>query len=114
MRRFTDAFNGIFQAIKLEKNIKIHLFVAILVIISGLLFNISLIEWNFIILSIALVLAAEVFNTSIENLCDFVEPKFNEKIGLIKDLAAGAVLILSLASLIVGLIIFIPKIIYYA
>lgn len=109
MKRFSDAFNGIVSALKSQKNMKIHIVAAILVIGCGFFFNISTTEWSILILTIGLVIAAEIFNTAIEWICDFIEPNHNKKIGLIKDAAAGAVLILSIAAAIVGLLIFIPK-----
>ncbi len=113
MKRFADAFNGIVCSIKSQKNIKIHIAAAIIVIGFGFFFNITLIEWCVLIITIALVIAAEIFNTAIEWFCDFVEPNHHEKIGLIKDAAAGAVLVLSITAVAVGLIIFLPKILNY-
>ena len=114
MKRFSDAFNGIFHAIKSQKNMKIHITAAIVVISCGFFFKVSPIEWSILIITIGLVIAAEIFNTAIEWFCDFVEPNHHEKIGLIKDAAAGAVLVLSIAAFAVGLIIFLPKILNYA
>lgn len=113
MKRFVDAFNGIFHAIKSQKNMKIHIAATIVVISCGFFFNVTLIEWCILIIAIALVIAAEIFNTAIEWFCDFVEPNHNKKIGLIKDAAAGAVLVLSIAAFAVGLLIFLPKILNY-
>lgn len=113
MKRFADAFNGIVSALKSQKNMKIHIAAAIVVISCGFFFNITLVEWCVLIIAIALVIAAEIFNTAIEWICDFIEPSYNKKIGLIKDAAAGAVLVLSIAAFAVGLIIFLPKILNY-
>ncbi|MCB0402452.1 MAG: diacylglycerol kinase family protein, partial [Flavobacteriales bacterium] len=84
---------------------------ALLVVLAGWLFRVSDTEWMILLLCIATVIAAELFNTAIENLCDMVEPNYNKKIGFIKDAAAGAVLIVTIAAVIIGLIIFIPKLI---
>jgi len=113
MKRFNDAFNGIICSIKSQKNIKIHIAAAIVVIGCGFFFKVSTAEWAILILTIGLVIAAEIFNTAIEWLCDFIEPNHHEKIGLIKDVAAGAVLVLCTAAFIIGLIIFLPKILNY-
>ena len=113
MKRFADAFNGIFCSVKSQKNMKIHIAAAIIVIGFGFFFEVSPTEWSLLILTIGLVIAAEIFNTAIEWLCDFIEPNHDKKIGLIKDAAAGAVLVLSIAAFAVGLLIFLPKILNY-
>jgi diacylglycerol kinase (ATP) len=77
----------------------------------GFYFEISQTEWILQIFAIALVLGIEGLNTAIEKLSDYVQPEFDEKIGFIKDISAGAVMLVSLAATIIGLIIYIPKII---
>lgn len=89
---------------------QIHLIVAVLVLIAGCFFNISLTEWMLCLLCFGLVFGAEMVNTSIENIVDLVSPKKHELAGRAKDMAAGAVLISALFAACVGLIIFIPKI----
>jgi len=109
---FGFAFSGIWQAIKKERNIKIHLTFAILVILVGLYFNIAKVEWLALIIIIALVLAAEIMNSSIEELCNLLKEKLNLEFSettLIRNFSAGAVLILALASVILGLLIFLPR-----
>ncbi len=91
-----------------EHNAWIHLVAAILVVIAGFLFGITHTEWMIICICIGSVFAAEAFNTAIEKLSDVVSPQWNNKIGKVKDLAAGAVLITAITAAIVGLIIFIP------
>ena len=108
---FKYAFNGIFSCIKDEQNMMIHFIVALLVIICGFAYNLTKIEWLICILLIGLVLAAELINTSIENLCDSVTTKENKYIKIAKDTSAGAVLVLAITSSIIGLMIFIPKLI---
>ena len=105
------AFKGILVALKEERNMKIHASFVILVSLAGLLLKISLVEWLCCLFCFALVISMELMNTAIENFVDFVEPKYNEKVGKVKDIAAGAVLINALFSIIIGLIIFLPKII---
>lgn len=77
---------------------------------AGFAFNISTTEWISVIFAIGTVLAAEAVNSSIEAIADLVSPGYNEAIKRTKDLAAGAVLILAIAAAIVGLIIFVPKV----
>jgi diacylglycerol kinase (ATP) len=111
MKKFIDAFRGVLFAIKDGTSLKIQLVFSVVSLGLGFYFNISISEWCFILLAIGLVIAAEIFNTSIEWVCNFMEPKHNEEIGKIKDTAAGAVLVLAVTAFVVGLIIFTPKII---
>ena len=90
---------------------KIHVSVAILVVIMAFLLKISMIEWIILVLLIGLVLAAEVINTTIENLVDMYTKEYNEKAKVVKDTAAGTVLILAITAAIIGLMILVPKII---
>jgi diacylglycerol kinase (ATP) len=78
--------------------------------IAGFYFELSTTEWMIQILVIALIMAIEGINTAIEEIADFIHPEFHNKIGLIKDIGAGAVFIFAIAALIVGLIIYLPKI----
>lgn len=107
---FKYAIRGIRMVIKSEKNMQIHLIVAVLVVIAGWFFNINTIEWMLCMLCFGLVFGAEMVNTSIENLVDLASPKKHELAGKAKDMAAGAVLISALFAAVVGLIIFIPRI----
>ncbi len=106
---FYYAFRGIITAIKEERNMKIHVSIATLVVILGLLLPLSKIEWFSIIIIISLVISAEIFNTAIETVVNLVSPKYNELAKKAKDLSAGAVLVLAICSVIIGLIIFMPK-----
>ncbi len=108
---FAFAFRGIWQVIKHEANIKIHTLAAVVVIVLGIVLQISTIEWLIVILTIGVVMSAEIFNSAIEKLVDIAHPEQNKKAGLIKDMAAGAVLVLAFAAAVIGFIIFIPKII---
>ena len=104
------AFKGAVLLLKTEASIKIQFTLAILVTIAGVFFNISTTEWLIQLLAIALVMCAEGMNTAIEAIADFVHPEHHKKIGLIKDIAAGAVFIAAIFASIIGLIIYIPKI----
>ena len=108
---FKYAFEGIFSSFKSERNMKIHVFMMILVILCGVLLDISLGEWITCILLFAMVIGAELFNTAIEAVVDMVSLEKSSQAKLAKDVSAGAVLVFAIASIIVGLIIFVPKII---
>ena len=105
---FKNAFNGIFLLLKQGKIFRIHMLIAALVIIAGFVFKIDGTEWIIILLTIGVVLAAEGFNTAIERLSDHISPEYHKNIKNVKDFAAAAVLLASIAAAILGLIIFIP------
>lgn len=110
-KSFGYAFKGIDDVIEHEPNMKIHVVVAILVVIMAFILKVSVIEWIILVLLIGAVLAAETINTTIENLVDMYTKEYDEKAKIVKDTAAGTVLILAITSAIIGLIIFVPKII---
>jgi len=103
---FRYAFRGIFFMIRTQHNAWIHLFASMVVIVAGFWFSISTTEWMMVIISIGLVLAAEAFNTAIELLVDKISPDYDEKAGIIKDVAAGAVLFTAVTAAAVGIIVF--------
>jgi diacylglycerol kinase len=103
------ALNGLKILLKEEYNSRIHATIAITVIIAGFLLNISNIEWLIIWILIGMVFSLEIINSAIENLCDHITPQWNETIKKIKDLAAAAVFVASVISVICGAIIFLPK-----
>ena len=107
---FRYAFNGLKILVKEEHNARIHLFIAICVLIAGVIFKISTAEWIAVVFCIGLVIALELINSAIENTADLISKEKNETIKKIKDLSAGAVLIAAIASAVIGLIIFLPKI----
>lgn len=104
------ALRGAFLLIRTEASIKIQVFIAIVMTILGFYFEISNTEWILQIFAVALVIGMEGMNTAAEKIADFIQPEFDEKIGFIKDIAAGAVMFVSIASIIIGLIIYVPKI----
>ena len=108
---FKYAFSGVISAFKTERNMKIHVSVMILVILCGIIFKLETWEWIVCICLFALVIGGELFNTAIEIVVDLAMPKINDKAKKSKDIAAGGVLVLAIGSAIIGLIIFIPKII---
>lgn len=104
------AWRGAMRLINTESSIKIQLAIALLVTVCGFYFRISYLEWIVQILAIIGVLGMEGMNTAIEKLSDYVQPEFDRKIGIIKDISAGAVLMVSIGAVIIGLIIYLPKI----
>ena len=110
---FKYAFEGILQAYVGEQNLKIHTVIAVLVIIFGFILKISYTEWLVCLVLIGLVLMAEFFNTSIEYLVDLVSPEIHPLAKATKDTASAGVLMMASISAIIGLIIFIPKLISF-
>ena len=104
------ALTGIFTAFKEEKNMRSHVLSAIAAIIAGLIFRISATEWLLLLLSIFLVIAFEIMNSAVENVVDLASDyHFSMRAKNAKDMAAGAVLVVSGFAVITGLIIFLPK-----
>jgi diacylglycerol kinase len=106
LRSFGYAINGILLAVKEQLNLKIHLFALAVVTAAGFFFELNIAEWAMILLTFGLVLVAEMLNTALEYLVDFVSPQQHELAGKIKDVAAGAVLISAIIAAAVGLLIF--------
>lgn len=104
------AFKGALLLIRTEASIKIQVFITLVMTAAGFYFEISSTEWILQIFAIALVLGIEGLNTAVEKISDYVQPEFDEKIGFIKDISAGAVMLVSIASSIIGCIIYFPKI----
>lgn len=110
MKNFKYAFRGIGMAFT-QRNFIIEFCVGLIVALSMLFFDYTSLEKSILFLMIFLVLSAEIFNTAIEKVIDLVSPERNELAGGAKDLAAGAVLLLSICSLIIAVLIILPKII---
>lgn len=109
IRSFYYAGKGAFLLLKNEPSIQVQAVIAIGVTIAGFYFNISTTEWIAQSLAIGLVMSIEGLNTAIEEMADFVHPERHDKIGRIKDLAAGAVAFSAIAAVVVACIIYIPK-----
>ena len=107
---FQVAFQGLISIAKKERNLKIHLSIFSLVCLAGIYFSITKFEWLTILMISALVISLEIVNTAIEKLCDFCEPNHNEKIKIIKDTAAAAILVAAAIAICIGLIVFVPHI----
>lgn len=106
-KSFLWAKNGLKTVWVEERNFRIEIYIGIFVILLGILKEITETEWLFLILSISIVLSAEMINTAIEDVCDKIEPNQNPVIGKIKDITAGFVLLSSITAAIIGCIIFI-------
>lgn len=109
---FKYAFEGITSAIKEEPNIKIHSAIALLVIFAGVYFQIEQLEWIIVFILIGFVISIEMTNTAIEAVVDSLTDKEHPGAKLAKDISAGAVLIAAVTSSIIGIIIFLPYILY--
>ena len=110
VRSFRFAGSGVILFFRNEVHASMHLIAAVTVIWLAFYLQISKAEWILTIIAIVMVFAAEMFNTCIEKLCDFIHPERHPRIRIIKDLAAGAVLVVALGAAVTGFIIFIPKI----
>lgn len=106
---FNHAMDGIEFAINHERNIKIEIFAGICASVLGFLLNISVIEWAILVLVIAMVLCLEFVNTAIERAVDLTTKEYHELAKAAKDVSAAAVLVMSMFSVIIGIIIFLPK-----
>ncbi|MGE5944366.1 MAG: diacylglycerol kinase family protein [Flavobacteriales bacterium] len=104
------AFKGALFLFKTEPSIKVQTVIAIFITAAGFYYQISTTEWLFQCLAIALIMSIEGINTAIEEMANFIHPEHHKKIGIIKDIAAGAVFIASIFAIIIGLIIYLPKI----
>lgn len=107
---FKYAIQGFFASLRTEKNMKIHIFIMILVIILGNCLKLSNTEWMICIILFVMVISGELFNTAIETTVDIAMPQKNKKAKLAKDISASAVLVLAIGAAIVGIMIFLPKI----
>lgn len=103
------AFKGAVKLISTEHSVMVQFSLGILMTIAGFYFDISHEEWLFQIFAIGLVLSVEGLNTAVEKVADFIHPNYHEKIGFIKDIAAGAVFFAAMTAIAIGLIIYIPK-----
>jgi diacylglycerol kinase len=110
IKSFGFALTGIYELVRSEPNARIHLLATIVALGAGFFLKISNPEWCVVLIVIALVWAAEAFNTVIEKLADHLFPEYHETARIVKDVSAGAVLICAIVALVCGLIIFLPKI----
>lgn len=114
LKSFHYAFSGLKTAWREEHNFRVHCTAAIIAITLSFVLHISTHEWIAVLFSIGFVFVCELLNTALENIADFICPKNNPNIKKIKDIAAAAVMISSITALLIGLLIFIPKLISLA
>ena len=107
---FICAFRGIIYIFKKERNFRFHIVFSLIVLLCSIFLNLSYVELSIIFIMIAVVLSLEIINTIIENIMDFLCKEYNFQVKIIKDMASGTVLVSAFISIIVGLLIFIPKI----
>lgn len=105
LRSFRFAGQGIVDLFRYENNAKVHLLIAGFVVSAGFWLRLSRTEWAIILLQIGVVWAAEAVNTALEKLCDFVSPGLHPQIKAVKDLSSGAVLIVAIVAVVVGLLV---------
>ncbi len=110
IKSFGFAFRGIFDLFRTETNARIHAAAAAVTTAAGFYFSISVTEWCLCVFAISSVLAAEAMNTGLEHLTDLVSPEYHVLAGKAKDAAAAAVLLTAAGAAIVGVLIFLPKI----
>ncbi|HOF20570.1 MAG TPA: diacylglycerol kinase family protein [Bacteroidales bacterium] len=111
LKSFKYAFRGLGSLLKFEHNSRIHLFAAIIVVILGIILKVSVTEWCILILAIGFVFFAELLNSSAEAFSDAVKPGWDEKIMKAKDYASAAVLVAAITSAVIGILIFLPRLI---
>lgn len=110
LKGFVYAIKGALILIRKEESIQVQTFIALLVSAAGFYFDITATEWMFQLLAIGIVLSVEALNTAIEEIANFVHPDFHNKIGLIKDISAGAVFFAAIIAVIIAAIIYTPYI----
>ena len=108
MKSMTYAYQGAKKLITTEHSVMVQFSLGILMTIAGFYFEISKMEWLFQTLAVGLVLSIEGLNTAVEKIADFIHPEYHERIGFIKDIAAGAVFFAAMTAIAVGCIIYFP------
>lgn len=113
LRSFGYAWQGFKACVGKEQNLDFHLLVTIAVVVAGCCFGITRMEWVAVVLCLGLVVGAELMNTAIERLVDLVSPHRHPQAGQVKDIAAAAVLICTVAAIVVGVLIFFPYLVRF-
>jgi diacylglycerol kinase (ATP) len=112
IKSFEYAFSGLVLIFKTDHNVWLHFIATLLVIVLGFVMKVTLVEAALLTVAVGLVWVTELFNTCLEKMMDFVSKERNPDIKFIKDVSAGAVLVASITALVLGCIVFIPKIWY--
>ncbi|MBX3254344.1 MAG: diacylglycerol kinase family protein [Chitinophagaceae bacterium] len=110
IRSFKYAAEGVLLFFRHERNARIQFFAATVSVVLGLWLHITTVEWIAVLLCITAVFSLEMVNTALEKLCDLIQPEYHPAVKVIKDVSAGAVLLSAVASLVIGIIIFLPRI----
>lgn len=105
-KSFLYAFRGVLAMIKTERNFQIELLAFFINLFLIFYFKLNTTDAALILMASAAVLSAEIFNTAIEKICDIIQPDFDKRIGFIKDIAAGAVVLMAIASAIIGVLVY--------
>ena len=108
LKSVTYAFKGAVKLIATEHSIMVQFSIGIIMTIAGFYFNISKTDWLFQTFAIGLIMSIEGLNTAVEKIADFIHPNYHERIGFIKDIAAGSVFFAALTAIAIGLIIYLP------
>ena len=109
IQSFQYAFAGIWHTLKTERNAQIHVGIALVIVVLGFILQLSLTEWAIIILTSGFVIATEMLNTATESIMDYLTAEFHPQVKIVKDVAAGAVLVAAFTAVAVGLLILGPK-----
>lgn len=110
---FKYAFAGVLSALKTERNFKVQLVAAFLVLLFAFILKVNFLEWSILILCVVLVFSLELINSAVEKICNLVHSEKHPQIKIIKDVAAGAVLLAAIGAALIGAIIFVPKLWLY-
>lgn len=110
LKSVSYSVKGAWTLLTKEHSIMVQFSLGIGVTIAGFYFDISATEWMMQTFAVGLIMAIEGANTAIEKICDFIQPNFDERIGFIKDVASGAVFFAAVAAIIIGIIIYYPKV----
>jgi len=112
LKSFGYAINGLKLGIKNEPNFRIHLTIGTLAVLLGFILNLDYLEIAILVFTVGFVLMMELLNTTLEALTNLMSPKYNEYAKIVKDVAASGVLVSAIVSVIIGILLFLPKIIH--
>ena len=105
-KSFLNAFRGVFFMLKSERNFQLEFLAFLINLFLIFYLKLSNIDTALVLIVSFGILSAEIFNTAIEKICDIVQPEFDKRIGFIKDISAGAVILMAIASVVVGVLVY--------